>query len=154
MLTIYAYAPELNMSYKRDESQLRIEAAKAFNKVYNRGKLVQFVSTLLHKPNQLQRLNTLPVDSRRHTSHIVAVPIRQIKGSLGRTTDFDAGFHPRSEACRTRWVSILTAMCQSIPLPAIELMQIGSAYYVVDGHHRISVAKSLGQQAIDAHIVN
>jgi hypothetical protein len=154
MLTIYGYAPELNMSCKQDETQLRIEAAKAFNKAYERGKLVRFLSTLLRRTNRLQLLDTQPVDSRRHTSHIVSVPIRQIKGSLGRTTDFDAGFYPLSEACRTRWISILTAMRQSIPMPAVELMQVGPAYYVVDGHHRISVAKSLGQQAIDAHIVN
>jgi hypothetical protein len=154
MLTIYGYAPELSMSFKQDETQLRIEAARAFNKVYERGKLVKLLFALLRKNNQLQPLSSQPVGLRTHTSHIVSVSIRQIKGSLGRTTDFDAGFHPLSETCRTRWVSILTAMRQSIPLPAIELMQVSPAYYVVDGHHRISVAKFLGQQAIDAHIVN
>jgi hypothetical protein len=154
MLTIYGYAPELNMSHRQDETQLRIEAAKAFNKAYEHGKLVQLLSTLFRKNNQLQPLSTQPVDSRCNAAHIVSVPIRQIKGSLGRTTDFDAGFHPLSEACRSRWVSILTAILQNIPMPAVELMQVGPSYYVVDGHHRISVAKSLGQQAIDAQIIN
>jgi hypothetical protein len=153
MFTTFGYASTLNISYKQDESHLRIEAARAFNKAYSRGKLLQLLSTLLRKPNQLQLLQSQPVDSHRHSSHIVSVPIRQIKGSLSRTSDFDAGFNPLTEACRSRWVSILTAICQSIPMPAVELVQFGPTYYVVDGHHRISVAKSLGQQAIDAHIV-
>jgi ParB-like chromosome segregation protein Spo0J len=39
-------------------------------------------------------------------------------------------------------------------MPAVELVKVGSAYYVQDGHHRISVAHSLGQEAIEARIVN
>jgi hypothetical protein len=30
----------------------------------------------------------------------------------------------------------------------VELIQVGEAYFVRDGHHRISVATALGQQQI------
>jgi uncharacterized protein (DUF1015 family) len=37
-------------------------------------------------------------------------------------------------------------------LPAVELYQLHDAYYVVDGHHRIAAARSLGWIAVDAEV--
>lgn len=42
------------------------------------------------------------------------------------------------------------ARYQGTPLPAVELIQIDEVYFVVDGHYRISVAKALGEWAIDS----
>ncbi len=154
MVTFFEYSPALPRGNQPVESQLRIDAARSFNQAYNRGKISQLLSRLLRRSNQLSSLNRQPVGSPRHTGRIVAVPIRHIKGSLGRASGFDAAFHPLSESSRTRWVSILTALRMGHTLPAVELLQVGPAYYVVDGHHRISVLKFLGQQAVDAHIVS
>jgi hypothetical protein len=41
---------------------------------------------------------------------------------------------------------------QGTPLPPVELIQTGETYFVVDGHHRISVAKAFGEQSIDAEV--
>jgi len=38
-------------------------------------------------------------------------------------------------------------------LPPVELIQVGGCYFVRDGHHRISVARSFGQQYIEAEII-
>jgi hypothetical protein len=35
----------------------------------------------------------------------------------------------------------------------VELIQIGEVYFVQDGHHRISVARALGQRTIEAQVV-
>jgi len=37
-------------------------------------------------------------------------------------------------------------------LPPVELIQIGDLYFVRDGHHRISVARGMGQEHIDAEV--
>jgi hypothetical protein len=41
---------------------------------------------------------------------------------------------------------------QDIGLPAIDLLQVGDTYFVRDGHHRISVARALGADYIDANV--
>ncbi len=131
-----------------------MDGTKFFNKEYNHGRFGQILARLLNRENHLLVLDTLAGPSRRTPDRIVSVPIRKIKGSLSRGEDFDASFHPLKETSRTRWVSIYTAIRSDIPLPAVELVQVGNTYYVRDGHHRISVAHSLDQEAIDAHIVN
>jgi len=143
-----------NMINSPDAAIVRLEAVKSFNQAYSRGKLGQLLAKMLHKENHLQTLTSQTISTHRATSHIVTIPIRQIKGSLGRTEDFDARFNPLQERSRSRWVSILTAIRSNIPLPPVELVQVGDTYYVQDGHHRISVARSLEQEAIEARIVN
>ncbi len=68
----------------------------------------------------------------------------------GRCDDFDVGFHPLKEHTEERWVSVARAQLRGLGLPPVELIQVGDAYFVCDGHHRISVAAALGQQEIDA----
>jgi hypothetical protein len=37
-------------------------------------------------------------------------------------------------------------------LPPVVLVQVGDVYFVRDGHHRISVARALGQLDIEAEV--
>jgi hypothetical protein len=78
------------------------------------------------------------------------VPIQQIRGSEGRCTDFDAAFHPLKAHTEDRWLSVAKANLRGRGLPPVELIKVGDAYFVRDGHHRISVAAALGQREIDA----
>ncbi len=38
-------------------------------------------------------------------------------------------------------------------LPPIEVYRIGDAHFVRDGHHRVSVARALGIEQIEAHVI-
>ena len=154
MTISFEYSQITNLITSLDATSLRMEAVKTFNQAYSRGKRNQLLARIFHKDNHLQALSSQPVASSHPTSRIVTVPIRKITGSLGRSEDFDANFNPLQERSRSRWVSILTAIRSNISLPPVELVQVGSAYYVRDGHHRISVARSLDQEAIEARIVN
>jgi hypothetical protein len=136
-----------------DETTLRLDAVRSFNQAVARGRINAFLAKILRKDNHLQLLNTQPVSTPHSPSRIVTVPLRQIKGSLSRQDDFDPSFNPLHERSRTRWVSILTAIRSNIPLPPVDLVQVGDAYYVQDGHHRISVAHALDQEVIEACIV-
>ena len=137
-----------------DPTTMRMDAVKSFNQAYGRGKRSQLLARILHKNNHLQSLSKQPIASSHPTGRVVTVSIDKIKGSLGRTEDFDASFNPLQEGSRSRWVSILSALCAGKVLPPVELVQVGDAYYVQDGHHRISVARSLDQEAIEAQIMN
>jgi hypothetical protein len=80
------------------------------------------------------------------------VPISKIRGSAGRSNDFDNAFCPLQRHSQRRWLSIAMARRMGAPLPPVELIQIGDIYFVRDGHHRISVAQALGQQEIDSEV--
>ncbi|MDR1059145.1 MAG: transcriptional regulator [Treponema sp.] len=80
------------------------------------------------------------------------VPIKLIVGSEGRYRDFNRYFLPRSEFLRARWERVDRAQIRDIPLPAIQLYEIGGVYFVRDGNHRVSVARSQGAEEIDAEV--
>jgi len=85
-----------------------------------------------------------------HYCGVRAVPVSQIRGTDGRLQDFDGEFHPLQERVKYRWVSVAAAWFQDHGLPAVELVKVRNLYFVIDGHHRVSVARSLHKQDIDA----
>lgn len=82
-----------------------------------------------------------------------AVPIDKIIGSEGRYRDFSRKYLPKREGSRTRWTSIDRAHQKDVILPAVNLYEIAGYYFVRDGNHRVSVARTLGMEEIDAIIV-
>jgi hypothetical protein len=80
------------------------------------------------------------------------VLLDQIVGSEGRYQEFDRAFFPRQSRTRNRWISLASASYEQSPLPPVELYQVGAAYFVRDGNHRISVARARGQEFIDAYV--
>jgi len=88
----------------------------------------------------------------RHYVGLHTVPIERIRGSEGRSNDFDCDFYPLQDHCQERWLRIAAARDQGKVLPPVVLVQVGNAYFVRDGHHRISVARALGQLDIEAEV--
>lgn len=131
-------------------------ALNRFNSTLFRGGVFRFVSKLLNRKRNLYDLNLLKPDLHVQGSFyagLKAVPISSIIGSEGRTTDFDMEFHPLSEDARERWVNVAIAYLSRLPLPPIQLIQVGEAYFVRDGHHRLSVSRAFGQMAVDAEVI-
>jgi len=119
------------------------------------GRLRWMWSRLSGRSNLLLDLNSLLAKIKVRSSHyagIQAVAINKIIGSEGRVSDFDSSFNPLNEKTSQRWMSVANARLNGTPLPAVELIQMGDVYFVRDGHHRISVAKALGEGAIDAQV--
>lgn len=79
------------------------------------------------------------------------IPMNAIVGSVGRYEDFNRQFLPRQEAQLGRWARVRMAFEYS-GLPPIEVYQIGAVYFVLDGHHRVSVARQLGAKDIEAYV--
>ncbi len=82
------------------------------------------------------------------------IPLSAICGTLEprRAVEFDSSFRPRRRAARARWQRIWMAEHRGIPLPPISVVPIGDVFAVLDGHHRVSVARARGAIAIDASI--
>ncbi len=131
-------------------------ALNRFNSTLFKGKLLHLKRKILNRRQKLYDLNTLKPGLHVRGSFyagVKVVPIHSIIGSEGRATDFDIDFHPLNEAAQERWVSLAVAYVSRLPLPPIQLIQVGEAYFVRDGHHRVSVARAFGQAAIDAEVI-
>lgn len=81
------------------------------------------------------------------------VELRQVVGSVNRWQDFDSQFRIRNRSTRYRYERIKKAVERGEGMPAVELYKIKDKYYVVDGNHRVSAAKQVGQTYIDAHVI-
>jgi hypothetical protein len=84
------------------------------------------------------------------TPRLQPVALEAIVGTVDATIDFDASFRPATDRVASRWQSIARAHRQDRPLPAISVLERPDGFYVLDGRHRVSVARALGHADIDA----
>jgi hypothetical protein len=130
-------------------------ADRLYRRTYIAGWLSRLGARLRGRPSALQSLESAAQSGSLRGQHFVGretVPLAQIQGSEGRSNDFDAAFHPLAPHSRERWVSLARAWLAGANLPPIELIRIGEVYFVRDGHHRISIARAFGHQAIEAEV--
>jgi hypothetical protein len=78
------------------------------------------------------------------------IPIDDIVGSQGRYRSFTKRFLPLDDDLRDRWKKVNQAHYSRRDLPPVELYKVGSIYFVKDGHHRVSVARTRGVRHIEA----
>jgi len=76
----------------------------------------------------------------------------QIGGSVGRCSEFDGDFMPLKASAEDRWKRIDRAFHRGEELPPVSLYKVGGFYFVLDGHHRVSVASYHGVEWIDAEV--
>jgi hypothetical protein len=80
------------------------------------------------------------------------VPLDRIIGSVNRYRDFDRLFLPTQSHTEDRWRRINRAWYEEVDLPPVMLYKVGEVFFVVDGNHRVSVARDRGQAFIDAEV--
>ena len=80
------------------------------------------------------------------------IPLDAIVGSVGRYKDFTRSFLPRQESDRERWTRVKETI-ETIGLSPIDVYQIDQVYFVLDGHHRVSIAKEMGATHIQANAI-
>ena len=135
---------ELNSRVRSDYSRARFKAFR--NGIW---------AALRGKPNRL-----LSYDEVKEKLHIggpiyrgmQTVRLDQIAGSLNRYHQFDRAFLPTQDDTAARWQNINRAFYQDVSLPPVVLYRVGQVYFVVDGHHRVSVAREQHQEFIDAEV--
>jgi len=80
------------------------------------------------------------------------IPVRRIQGSLTQAPEFDRNFRPLHKSQRERWVNVWVLHAHKGWEPVV-VHQIDGLYFVEDGHHRISVARDLGLETIEASVI-
>jgi hypothetical protein len=97
---------------------------------------------------------TLPDDVRRvaRAPRMAVVPLPAIVGTVEPSPQFDERFRPASGHRRGRWERVALATRRGAALPPIEVRKTPEGYYVIDGRHRVSVARATGQRDIDAWV--
>jgi hypothetical protein len=99
-------------------------------------------------PRWLEDVAAMPGGAQR----LEVVSLSSIVGTLEQTAHFDECFRPASELVRQRWERIALAHRRGAALPPVVLRQGPDGYYVVDGRHRVSVARALGHRDIDGWV--
>jgi hypothetical protein len=79
------------------------------------------------------------------------IPVCHIVGTDSRGGDFDRGFRPRRPGVRERWQRVERAFPEAA-FPPIVVYQLGEAYFVIDGHHRVAIARGQRMETIDAEV--
>jgi hypothetical protein len=97
-------------------------------------------------------LRKIPGASARVYRGMRTVLVSQIGGSVGRCSEFDGGFMPAKASAEDRWKRIDRAFHRGEQLPPVSLYKVGGFYFVLDGHHRVSVASYHGVEWIDAEV--
>jgi hypothetical protein len=81
------------------------------------------------------------------------IPLEAIAGSAERCTDYTRGFLPLKDSDQERWVGVQKALGGWRSLPPISVFRVDDVYFVIDGHHRVSVAREQGQTSIEAQVL-
>jgi hypothetical protein len=140
----------------RDEGGLQVvaDAVDLYRSVLWRARLRRWSSALIRRlhrhpaPDQPEAAGS----AGGYAVGVCAVPIRQIRCSENRPGDFDADLRPLQERTKGRWLSIAAASMRGVVMPPVDLLQVRDVYCIRDGHHRISVARAMGQEYVEGEV--
>ena len=140
-----------------DHSNLSISAISDFHRARQQAALKQVLARLtgtsvdlLSYTDVTRRLRAVGSAERG----LQEIPVEAIAGSVGRQNDFTRDFLPLNDADQARWARVKQATDApgAAGLPPIKVYKIGEAYFVIDGHHRVSVARQMGATHIQAYV--
>ena len=129
---------------------------ETFNTARRRAFIQDVLADLSGRPDNL--LSFADVHEQLHLgepaqyAQLEEIPLDRIVGSVGRYRDFNRAFLPRGHIDPQRWTRI-DQLRRRATLPPIDVFKIGDVYFVQDGNHRVSVARTRGDRTIRAHVV-
>ena len=138
-------------------AQTKESANEDFSRARQRADLENIVASLTGKSADLLSFEEVRKKVRgvRGNRRVLKdVPLDSIVGSVGRYEDFTRDFLPRRDSDNERWAQVELLANEGAGLPPVELFQIGDAYFVNDGNHRVSVARQSGHTHIEAYVTN
>jgi hypothetical protein len=142
-----------------ETGNLMIDAQTAFARERRRRMRERVTRWLLRRPREQRRLIYLDealgsgMPASQSVTGLQVVPLSTIVGTAESTKAkaFDRAFRPPISS-RERWERLWAAQRRGASLPPISVFRLGDQHFVSDGHHRVSVAQSLGMTAIDAEV--
>jgi len=142
--------------HSRDSVRLKMSKKVQLPGKHSRGAWRRFIQGLTGRP--AGGLRCFDSDRRaKGAMHLVElgatdVPVMAIVGSVGRAGDFDHKFRPRPRHLRLRLADLERAF-PDCDFPTIDLYEIQGHYYVLDGHHRVALARKRDVHYMTARVV-
>lgn len=135
----------------------RRAAIEDFQKARQQAALQEVLARLTGKSNTLLSYEEVARRLRlvsRTERGVQEIPLAAVVGSVGRYTDFTRTFLPRQDEDQDRWAGVKAALT-SLPqgLPPIEVYKVGEVYFVLDGNHRVSIARQMGLTHLEARVI-
>lgn len=137
-----------------EQQATRVIAQQAFDRARRRAKVQALVAAVTGKKNTLMSYETVRQKvkaSGLHRQYRDEIALEAIVGSVGRYQDFNEEFLPLSDDAEQRWVRVKVAQ-EEEGLPPIEVYKISNVYFVLDGNHRVSIAREMGMETIEANV--
>ena len=131
-----------------------LSALNDFRQARRRAKLQSLTAVISGKHEKLLSYDEV----KRHIKvyglrrpYLAEIPLDSIVGSVGRYLDFNKKFLPLTDSDAERWARVKLTQEQK-GLPPIEVYKIGEIYFVIDGNHRVSIAKQMKIATIEAYV--
>lgn len=145
----------MNIVVQPFPSPMSSSAAEDFARARRRAAMEQIMARLTGKSAKLlsyEEVREKLIATGSTPRGVQEIPLDAIVGSVGRYADFTRSFLPRQDSDEERWVRVETAPAGLSGLPPIQVYQVGQAYFVLDGNHRVSVAHQQGLKYITADV--
>jgi hypothetical protein len=146
------------MNSPRDTGFPRADAEHDFLRARRRQVLSRLAHWLRREPDDVnimlpfdEVVEALGYDGEQRLG-LRVIRLDSIVGSVDRGRDFDRRFRPTSGRVRERWERLALAARRGESIPPIEVYRVGDLHFIIDGHHRVSVAHALGLSTIDAYV--
>ena len=141
-----------------DTGLLWVDVEDDFNRARRRQMIARLVGWLRGQPRDVGRIllldEVVAARGRRGERYLglQTIPLDTVAGTVDSRRDFDRKFRPTSNRVRQRWERLDLAQRRGVFLPPIDVYRVGDLHFVMDGHHRVSVAVATGQKTIEAHV--
>ncbi len=139
-----------------NQSHARLSATRHFAQARRQARMSELSAVLTGRNRRLLPFEAIRAELRSQNPlyrGIQEIPIAQIVGSVGRYDDFTREFLPLTDNLRERWVGVEALAESTTGWPPIDVYQIGDAYFVRDGNHRVAVARNMRLPTIEAHVL-
>src|SRR5215213_5150164 len=133
-------------------------AVQDFQSAHLRGKLQGVLARITGRSNELLSYEEIADKLKlqgRSDKGVQSISVAAVIGSVGRYTDFTRTFLPRRADDRQRWANVKAATLDPVGmgLDPVEVYKVSEVYFVVDGNHRVSIARQEGWKTIEAHVI-
>jgi nucleotide-binding universal stress UspA family protein len=140
---------------ERVVSSYYLGAVEDFRRARRQAALEEILARLTGRRTELLRFDDVQQmlgTGARLDRGLQDIPLDAIVGSVGRYADFTRTFLPRTDSLEHRWAQVKTLAVGEAGWPPIEVYRVGDVYFVLDGNHRVSVARQMGLETIPAYV--
>jgi nucleotide-binding universal stress UspA family protein len=132
-------------------------AIQDFQSAHLRAKLQGVLARITGRSNELLSYEDVASKLKlqgRSDRGLQMIPVDAIVGSVGRYSDFTRTFLPRRRNDQQRWAGVKAASLDPLGgLPPIDVYKVSEVYFVLDGNHRVSIARQEGWKTIQANVI-